>query len=182
MVTNPLELHRAPGTQNDDQGPQARCGGPDAPAHTEHGHVQRAVDPRLVRSVLDSSPYLTLSTTHPCRLLVLYYRSPAFVALSKLFSEPQYLSSSSSNDDPHAGLTAIDYEEANAGYQAAYSRLAASETVVSDPVAWVNDPREYLGQELVRVAQADPRVKTLIAADPAVAPLMQALATAGYRI
>jgi exportin-2 (importin alpha re-exporter) len=31
------------------------------------------------------------------------------------------------DDDPDAGLTAIDFEEQTAGYQAAYSRLAAAE-------------------------------------------------------
>ena len=68
-----------------------------------------------------------VSTTCLYAYLTRYHRSQAFVALSKLFSEPQYLSTSTSTDDPHAGLTEIDYEEANAGYQAAYSRLAAAE-------------------------------------------------------
>lgn len=54
--------------------------------------------------------------------------------------------------DADAGLTAIDHEEQNAGYQAAYSRLAASESVAVDPVGYVNDPRELLESELGRLS------------------------------
>ena len=99
----------------------------------------------------------------------------------KLFSEPQYLTKDA-EEDPDAGLTAVDFEEQNAGYQAAYSRLAAAEGAAPDPVAYVRDPRDFLGQELVRLAKADPRVKTLLGADPGVAPFLQALAGAGYSI
>lgn len=55
-------------------------------------------------------------------------------------------------EDPDAGLTAVDHEEQNAGYQAAYSRLAASESVTIDPVEYVNDPRELLENELGRLS------------------------------
>ncbi|KIP01732.1 hypothetical protein PHLGIDRAFT_336871 [Phlebiopsis gigantea 11061_1 CR5-6] len=107
--------------------------------------------------------------------------SLAFAALVKLFSEPQHLTKDK-DEDPDAGLTVIDYEEQNAGYQAAYSRLAASESVAVDPVAYVRDPRDFLGQELVRLTKADPRVKALLTADPSTAPFLQALAGAGYSI
>ncbi|PCH33006.1 importin alpha re-exporter [Wolfiporia cocos MD-104 SS10] len=105
-----------------------------------------------------------------------------FTALAQLFLEPQYLTKKDGDDDPDAGLTAIDYEEQTAGYQAAYSRLAASETVSVDLVAHIRDPREYLGQELSKLTQRDPRVKTLISAsDPEVAaPFTQSLASIGY--
>ncbi|KAI0340315.1 Cse1-domain-containing protein [Trametopsis cervina] len=102
-----------------------------------------------------------------------------FGALAKLFSEPQYLTKDK-EDDPDAGLTAIDYEEQTAGYQAAYSRLAASESVSVDPVAYVRDPRDFLGQELVRLSKQDPRVKSLLQANPEVGPFVHALASAGY--
>ncbi|KAF8867606.1 CAS/CSE protein [Infundibulicybe gibba] len=106
---------------------------------------------------------------------------PAFTALVKLFSEPQFLVAPKSSDDPHAGLTEIDYEEQTAGYQAAYSRLAASESAEADPVAYVQDPQQYLGQQLVELAKGGAPVKNLVsAADPAVGPFVQSLATAGY--
>lgn len=105
----------------------------------------------------------------------------AFNALVKLFSEPQYLTKEK-DEDPDAGLTAIDYEEQNAGYQAAYSRLAASETTSVDPVAHIAHPRDFLGTELVRLTKADPRVKGLLLGDPANSVFLQALAGAGYAI
>jgi exportin-2 (importin alpha re-exporter) len=75
----------------------------------------------------------------------------------------------------------VDYEEQNAGYQAAYSRLAASESAASDPVAYVGDPKEFLAQELVRLSKSDPRIKSLLAAsDPAVTgPFLQSLGASG---
>lgn len=78
----------------------------------------------------------------------------------------------------------IDYEEQTAGYQVAYSRLAASETTNVDPVAYVRDPREFLGQELAKLSQRDSRVKTLVSAADAmvVPPFLQSLAAAGYAI
>lgn len=101
----------------------------------------------------------------------------------KLFHESQYLDKDS-EEDPDAGLTAIDHEEQNAGYQASYSRLAASEAVAVDPVAYIRDPKEYLGQELVRLSKSDGRVKTLLAAgDPnIVGPFIQSLSASGYVI
>ena len=110
-------------------------------------------------------------------------RPVTFTALVGLFREPQYLKNKS-DEDADSGLTEIDYEEQTAGYQAAYSRLAASEGVVIDPVAYVRDPREFLGQELVRVAKSNPQVKTLLEAGDVtvVGPFVQALGAAGYVI
>lgn len=71
----------------------------------------------------------------------------------RLFKDPQYLKKDN-EDDPDAGLTIIDHEEQNAGYQAAYSRLAASESAPVDPVAHVGDPRELLNAELDRIGKA----------------------------
>ena len=70
-----------------------------------------------------------------------------FTALVKLFSEPQYLAAHDA-DAPSGGLTEIDYEEQTAGYQAAYSRLAASESAPVDPVGYVTDVRAFLGRRL----------------------------------
>jgi len=77
----------------------------------------------------------------------------ALTGLYRLFANPQHLMKKSAEDeDPDAGLTAIDHEEQNAGYQAAYSRLAASERVAVDPVGYVNDPRELLENGLGRLS------------------------------
>ncbi|KAF8650732.1 hypothetical protein AX16_005105 [Volvariella volvacea WC 439] len=115
-----------------------------------------------------------------------------FVALVKLFSEPQHLSSKSSEDDQNVGLTEIDYEEQTAGYQAAYSRLAASELPEADPVGYVNDVQALVGQELSNLSQATggQQVKALIGAAGAgnvqeqqvVTQFVQALIGAGYQI
>lgn len=105
---------------------------------------------------------------------------PAFVSVIKLFSEPQYLSKSK-DDEQSTGITEIDFEEQTAGYQAAYSRLAAAEGASIDPVAYVRDPRDFFGQALVK---ADPRVKGLLAAgdEKVVQPFVQALVASGYAI
>jgi exportin-2 (importin alpha re-exporter) len=115
--------------------------------------------------------------------IVALFRPSAFAALVRIFHEPQHLKKDA-DEDPDAGLTAIDYEEQNAGYQAAYSRLAASEAAPIDPVASIRDPREFLGQELMRVSKSNPAVKSLISAGDAsiVGPFMQQLAGAGYGV
>jgi exportin-2 (importin alpha re-exporter) len=69
-----------------------------------------------------------------------------------LFANPQHLTKKSVEEDADAGLTAIDHEEQNAGYQAAYSRLAATESMAVDPAGYVNDPRELLDSELSRLS------------------------------
>jgi exportin-2 (importin alpha re-exporter) len=105
---------------------------------------------------------------------------PAFVSVIKLFSEPQYLAKSK-DEEQSTGITEIDFEEQTAGYQAAYSRLAAADGAPVDPVAYVRDLQGFLGQALVK---ADPRVKGLLAAgDPKVVqPFVQALVASGYAI
>ncbi|KAG1767590.1 CAS/CSE protein [Suillus placidus] len=105
---------------------------------------------------------------------------PAFVSVIKLFSEPQYLAKSK-DEEQSTGITEIDSEEQTAGYQAAYSRLAAADGVPVDPVAYVRDPRDFLGQALVK---AGPRVKELLVAgdEKVVQPFVQALVASGYAI
>lgn len=79
-------------------------------------------------------------------------------------------------------MTEIDYEEQTAGYQAAYSRLASSETVPVDPVQYVQDPQVFVGTELGKLAnQNKPAFQSLVStAGEKVAPFIQRLATAGY--
>jgi exportin-2 (importin alpha re-exporter) len=88
---------------------------------------------------------------------------PLYTALRQLFSEPQHFAKSSA-DDQNAGFTEIDFEEQAAGYQAAYSRLAASESKEVDAVAWVGNPVEYAQKELERLASERPEVRGLIQA------------------
>lgn len=118
-------------------------------------------------------------------------RPPTFTALVKLFHDPQALRRSTvDNDtDADAAFTAIDLEEQNAGYQAAYSRLAASEVVSldQDPVRDIADAQTYVGQELVRAIreegeQGAASVKTLIGRceEEVVGPFVRGLAEGGY--
>ncbi|KAF8216328.1 importin alpha re-exporter [Mycena galopus ATCC 62051] len=77
---------------------------------------------------------------------------PAFTSLVQLLRS-QYLagataSTTTTDDTTSVGLTDIDQEEQAAGYQAAYSRLAASETTETDPVSYVRDPEQFLRSEV----------------------------------
>jgi exportin-2 (importin alpha re-exporter) len=101
-----------------------------------------------------------------------------FSALLRLFQEPKYFKEKDAgSQDPYYGITEVDYEEQNAGYQAAYSRLAASESVPVDPVAYAADPKEYLAQQILGLYKSEPRLKRLLAAaDPTVAgPFLESL-------
>lgn len=109
----------------------------------------------------------------------------AFTSLAKLFREPQYLTRQDrESDEANVGLTEIDLEEQTAGYQTAYSRLAASEQSEVDYVGHIRNPQEYLGQQLVEFSKAHgpENVKALLnAADQTVVgPLIEALTSAGY--
>ena len=74
----------------------------------------------------------------------------AYTSLGKLFSERQHLETKKEEATDEA-ITAIDFEEQSAGYQAAFSRLAASESAEADPVAYVQNPLLFLQQELERL-------------------------------
>jgi len=90
-----------------------------------------------------------------------------FIALAKLFSEPQHLTSSQKEKDTDPlSMTEIDYEEQTVGYQAAYSRLAASESGEPDPVAYIHDPQGYAGQSLAEFGKVvgDRQLKAMVAA------------------
>ncbi|KAI5826864.1 Cse1-domain-containing protein [Schizophyllum commune Tattone D] len=109
----------------------------------------------------------------------------AFDALVKLFSEPQHLQKSKTDEDPDAGITEIDYEEQTAGYQAAYSKLAASETHEPDPVGYVNDVQTFVGTQLVKLSQAAGQAKVremLMATGAPSQAFVQKLAAAGFAV
>lgn len=99
----------------------------------------------------------------------------------KLFSEFKHLTSAQT-EDPDDALRALDFDEQGAGYQVSYSKLAASESVAEDPVAYVTDPRAFVGQQLVEGAKVDPQLTQRIQQADAsvVVPFMQMLAGAGY--
>lgn len=104
------------------------------------------------------SQFIANPSSHPpsCRSIV-------YAALGKLFTERQYLDQKPA--DAGDATTVIDFEEQAAGYQAAYSRLAASETPEEDPVAYVQNPLQYLQQEIARLtARHGQKVQSLIGA------------------
>ncbi|TFK45700.1 importin alpha re-exporter [Heliocybe sulcata] len=104
----------------------------------------------------------------------------AFTALAKLFSDPEHLTAQPSQSaDTDAALAQLDYDEQNAGYQAAYSRLAASEEAAEDPVGYAGNAQEYLVKEVA--AWREPRKAALVgAADQSVAGgVVEALRQAG---
>ena len=110
-------------------------------------------------------------------------RPPTFQALAKLFQTEQQLSKTA-DTDPDAGLTQVDWEEQTAGYQAAYSRLAAAESAPVDPVAAVTSLPAYVGQELAQLRQREPRVAAWVAATDAsvTGPFVAAMQGAGFVI
>lgn len=120
----------------------------------------------------------------------MFYSRPAvFTELAKLFTEFNRLQSAqlTQAEDPDEALRSIDFEEQGAGYQAAYSKLAASESVAEDPVAYVSNPRTYLGQQLSAATQRNPKIRALIEAsvtgvvDERVSALVQGLVAEGHQ-
>lgn len=134
----------------------------------------------------------------PFTLFFIFYnfttsRPSTFTALVRLFRDPQALrrSTADADADADAAFTAIDLEEQNAGYQAAYSRLAASEvaSLDQDPVRDIVDAQVYVGQELVRAVREEgdrgtAGVKALIGRceEEVVGPFVKGLADGGYVI
>lgn len=87
-----------------------------------------------------------------------------YASLGKLFSERQHLETKKEETTDEA-ITAIDFEEQSAGYQAAFSRLAASESAEVDPVAYVQNPLLFLQQELERLtSKHGQKIQMLISA------------------
>ena len=85
-------------------------------------------------------------------------------------------------------MTQIDHEEQTAGYQVAYSKLAASETVEVDPVGYVTNPQQYVGEHVVDFSRRHSgNARNLIQLAQQKSPgtvgsFMQSLAGAGYGI
>lgn len=87
--------------------------------------------------------------------------------LVELFKEPKAFSSTAAADGASngTGLTNIDLEEQAAGYQAAYSKLAAAVVPQVDVVAYAGngDVRSYVAGEFTRLFGAQPDVvRTLV--------------------
>jgi len=72
-----------------------------------------------------------------------------FSALEQWLSKSEHVTKDVAVEyDPDTALTAIDYEEQTAGYQAAFSKLAASLPRKLDLVPDVVDPVAYVKQTL----------------------------------
>lgn len=83
------------------------------------------------------------------------------MVLVKLVAKPQHLSKEKGEDE-EAGFTSIDFEEQNAGYQAAYSRLAASEGGFVDPVGFIQNPLAFLAQNIRELVQRSPHIEDIL--------------------
>lgn len=112
--------------------------------------------------------------------LIYFIRPPTLNNLVGLFTETVDIKSAQKTEaeDPDEVLRSIDFEEQGVGYQAAYSKLAASQTVVDDPVAFIgNDLKTYVGGKIGDCVKKDPRVKGLVGMADAgvVGPFLTAL-------
>lgn len=103
-----------------------------------------------------------------------YHRKTGFRALESLLTRTESVAKSNEEEDDDAALTAIDYEEANAGYQAAFSKLVASQPKVADPVSYVPDVPTFAKQALSKGAAQNPRIRVLVSGLPP-SPLKSAL-------
>jgi len=91
----------------------------------------------------------------------------AFAALEKLLSTKGALATSAEeDDDPHAALTAIDYEEQTAGYQAAFSKLAASQLQRPHPIAYIPDAEVFVKLALSQAVAQNSHIRSLLASMP----------------
>ncbi|KAF8596041.1 hypothetical protein BDV93DRAFT_79575 [Ceratobasidium sp. AG-I] len=93
----------------------------------------------------------------------------ALEALLGLYASPTLAKSKEESQTGDDAVTAVDHEEQGAGYQAGFSRLAASEGDKTDIVAYVSDPQQYLIQELSAALQdsSKPIRQLLAKTDPA---------------
>jgi len=111
----------------------------------------------------------------------------ALNALLKLLLQPgKHAQKDGGSDINEEALSLIDLEEQNAGYQAGFSKLAASQPLPTDPVPHVSDASEYLASEFARAVREGQqgRYKRLLSgAEPQLAaPLIQALGAAGVSL
>lgn len=82
--------------------------------------------------------------------------------LAGLFRETNAFAATPDDDGTGTGATDIDLEEQAAGYQAAYSKLAAAGAPARDVVAYAGDVRLHVAREFTRLFSAEPGVKTLV--------------------
>lgn len=66
------------------------------------------------------------------------------------------------DDGTGTGATEIDLEEQAAGYQAAYSKLAAAGAPARDVVAYAGNVRLHVAREFTRLLSVEPGIKTLV--------------------
>ncbi|KAG9087307.1 importin-alpha export receptor, partial [Ceratobasidium sp. 370] len=74
-------------------------------------------------------------------------------AVIALFGAPTLTKSKDEVQTSDDAVTAIDHEEQGAGYQAGFSRLAASEGDKTDLVSYAPHPQQYLVQEMQTALQ-----------------------------
>ncbi|KAI9431167.1 importin alpha re-exporter [Lactarius indigo] len=86
---------------------------------------------------------------------------PLLGQLAGLFRETNSFAAQE-DDGTGTGATEIDLEEQAAGYQAAYSKLAAAGAQARDVVAYAGDVRVHVAREFTRLLGAEPGVKTLV--------------------
>jgi exportin-2 (importin alpha re-exporter) len=100
-------------------------------------------------------PLLTTMNLHAYRSI----RPALLDQLVGLFREPRAFAAA---EDAGTGVTNIDLEEQAAGYQAAYSKLAAATAPPPDLVAYVGNVRSYVAGEFTRLLSTEPNVKMLV--------------------
>jgi len=96
---------------------------------------------------------------HLWAFLLIAIRPVLVDQLGGLFKEPKAFAAA---EDAGTGVTEIDLEEQSAGYQAAYTKLAAAATPSTDLVAHAGNVRSYVAGEFTRLLGTEPGVKTLI--------------------
>ncbi|QRV84475.1 exportin-2 [Ceratobasidium sp. AG-Ba] len=105
----------------------------------------------------------------------------ALEAVIALFGAPTLTKSKDEVQTSDDAVTAIDHEEQGAGYQAGFSRLAASEGDKVDIVSYAPNPQQYLVQEMQTALQdaSKPIRQLLSQADPT---KVQQLQVAGLKL
>jgi exportin-2 (importin alpha re-exporter) len=101
-------------------------------------------------------------TVSGCSQRVFACRPPLLGQLAGLFRETNAFAAPDDDGAGGTGATEIDLEEQAAGYQAAYSKLAAAGAPARDVVAYAGDVRLHVAREFTRLLSAEPGVRTLV--------------------
>lgn len=96
--------------------------------------------PPLIEPWSVHSRFLPFIDTHASQASSIHDSHQTLLRLSR----PLQITHSTTDADTGAIVTQIDFKEQASGYQAAYSKLSASESAPFDPVGYVADPRAYL--------------------------------------